>query len=91
MSKINNNIFYTPALKSCYKSPKDALKISDGLYEISRIGKLRETENRLEVTRGPREGGMVSYCLTSTEFVCLKIGVMLHNTAKVINATEMYT
>ena len=67
------------------------LKISDGLYELSRIGKLRETENRLEVIRDQREERMGNYCLMGTEFVCLKIEMILHNTAKEINATELYT
>ena len=41
---------------------------TDKMY-VSRIGKLIETENIIEVTRGYREEGMGSYYLMDTEFL----------------------
>ena len=66
------------------------------LYEILRVVKFKETENIMVFARAWREGEIESCCLMDIDRASVlqdekSSGNWLHNSAKVLHNTELYT
>lgn len=55
---------------------------------VLRVIKFTETQIRMEVASGWREGKMGNYCLMGPEFQFGRMQSVLHNNAIVLNLTE---